>query len=74
MGPSKSLSSPFVNKGEMKLRDCIQCRKPFKSTGPGNRICQKCKARDPMNYDGYKPRAINAFGRRGRFGDEPRDQ
>ena len=74
MGPSNNTRSPHVNTQQKKIRPCIQCRKPFSSTGPGNRICQKCKARDPMNYDGYKPRAINAFGRRGRFGDEPRDQ
>lgn len=24
-------------------RRCLSCNRPFASTGPGNRICRKCK-------------------------------
>jgi hypothetical protein len=27
-------------------RRCLSCRRPFASTGPGNRICRKCKHLD----------------------------
>jgi hypothetical protein len=27
-------------------RRCLSCRRPFASTGPGNRICRKCKHQD----------------------------
>ena len=27
-----------------KQRKCLKCRKPFMSDGPGNHVCDKCKA------------------------------
>ena len=29
-----------------KQRKCLSCSKSFKSTGPGNRICVRCKGLD----------------------------
>lgn len=29
-----------------KERRCLRCDRPFVSTGPGNRICGRCKDRD----------------------------
>lgn len=26
-----------------KQRVCLKCNQPFDSTGPGNRICRKCR-------------------------------
>lgn len=26
-------------------RPCLRCRKPFVSTGPGNRLCRPCQQR-----------------------------
>lgn len=28
--------------GDQTKRTCLRCQKVFVSTGPGNRICQKC--------------------------------
>lgn len=28
---------------QAKTRDCITCDKPFKSTGPGHRMCDDCR-------------------------------
>lgn len=27
---------------EAKERTCLKCNRPFKSSGPGNRICKRC--------------------------------
>jgi hypothetical protein len=27
-----------------RLRQCLMCGHKFQSTGPGNRICKKCKS------------------------------
>lgn len=27
---------------EVKERTCLKCNRPFKSWGPGNRICKRC--------------------------------
>jgi len=27
-------------------RRCLSCSRPFASTGPGNRVCRKCKHQD----------------------------
>jgi hypothetical protein len=33
------------------MRTCLSCRKPFWSTGAGNRICPKCKNMDNSDWD-----------------------
>lgn len=38
-------------KSEEAMRECLSCHKQFKSSGPGNRICKKCK--DSRRGNGY---------------------
>ena len=38
----KKPSSEWI--GEVKTRLCLKCRKPFKSSWAGERICQHCKS------------------------------
>jgi len=33
-----------------KTRPCLCCRDPFDSHGPGNRLCDRCRARDVSPY------------------------
>ncbi len=39
---------------EAKPRLCLKCRKPFVSTWPGNRVCQRCKS-EPNWREGAIP-------------------
>jgi hypothetical protein len=47
---------PDAHRQEMKRkgRKCLSCARTFQSTGPGNRICCKCKDLDswttPVSY------------------------
>jgi hypothetical protein len=34
---------------QQKMRKCLRCGKPFRSMGPGNRICTECIDKEP--YD-----------------------
>ncbi len=34
-----------------KKRICLHCDKPFKSAGPGNRICKQCKSNAGITYN-----------------------
>lgn len=36
----------------MKIRQCLKCRGPFFSDGPGNRICGACKNTDEWKSGG----------------------
>lgn len=47
-GPNKSVKSPKEQAKNIHLvhaarRICLRCDRPFLSTGPGHRICNKCK-------------------------------
>ncbi len=35
-----------------KRRSCITCGEPFLSDGPGNRMCDKCRARASEIFEG----------------------
>lgn len=74
MGPPQTRISPHVITSQSRKRSCIQCRKDFSSTGPGNRICRPCKLRNPLTTDADNLKPVNAYGRRGRFGDEAREE
>ncbi len=54
-------ASPYINRKpepegsyEAKSRLCLNCRKPFVSTWPGNRVCQRCKS-EPNWREGTLP-------------------
>lgn len=32
------------------VRNCLCCRRTFESSGPGNRLCKGCRARDVSPY------------------------
>jgi len=34
--------------GDGKFRVCLKCDEPFRSRGPGNRICSKCNAENQL--------------------------
>lgn len=36
-----------VGRSQAKIRNCLRCQKPFKSEGPGNRLCNACKGVRP---------------------------
>ena len=36
----------YVNRDGATLRPCLCCRQPFESSGPGNRMCERCRTRD----------------------------
>lgn len=39
-----TLAAPVKsNHQRQRERRCLSCSRPFASTGPGNRICRKCK-------------------------------
>ena len=40
----------FDSRSEAKPRTCLTCRKPFYSSGAGNRICPKCKSADESDW------------------------
>ena len=40
----KTVPAPVKsNRQWQRERRCLSCSRPFASTGPGNRICRKCK-------------------------------
>lgn len=43
------MPGPAKKKTKMK-RKCLKCGKSFKSTGPGNRICGKCRRMNSKIY------------------------
>lgn len=40
------MGSPPAPAPTAKARPCLCCGKRFNSTGPGNRLCQKCRHKD----------------------------
>ena len=52
--PDNALWNPWgyskpepVHQGEPKKRKCLDCRRTFKSSWPGHRICNSCKSNAP---------------------------
>jgi hypothetical protein len=41
----------YVNKDPAALRPCICCRRSFESSGPGNRMCERCRGRDVSPFE-----------------------
>lgn len=39
----------YVNQ-QAGSRPCLRCRKPFESSGPGNRMCDRCRGCDVSPY------------------------
>ena len=45
--PNNRLKSELKdNVSEVKIRTCLKCSGEFSSTGPGNRLCAKCRAKN----------------------------
>lgn len=38
-------------KATTQERPCLRCRQPFKSEGPGNRLCGGCRTRDVSPFE-----------------------
>ena len=42
---SKKFKKPQPVSGPLTNRSCLKCGSTFKSSGPGNRVCEPCKSR-----------------------------
>ncbi len=40
----------YVNQAAATVRPCLRCRKPFESSGPSNRMCDRCRGCDVSPY------------------------
>lgn len=54
--PSESIKlwRAKLSEAPAKQRPCLCCRQPFRSTGPGHRLCRTCKHQDsglPAGWD-----------------------
>lgn len=40
----------YVNQATTTVRPCLRCRTPFESSGPGNRLCERCRTQNVSPY------------------------
>lgn len=40
----------YVNQVDAAPQPCLCCRQPFASSGPGNRMCDRCRTRNVSPY------------------------
>lgn len=49
--PRRVKTDKHVNWDSAKVRTCLCCRRPFESSGPGNRMCDGCRGRDVSPFE-----------------------
>ena len=55
LGRLEKLRSPtrlaFDRSRQKSVRECLCCRQIFRSSGPGNRLCQNCRSQSLTRFD-----------------------
>ncbi len=67
-GLAEAACDRMEREARCKRRPCITCGETFMSEGPGNRMCDKCRANSTAIFDGRRRQGCQLFGGGGNAG------